>query len=73
MKPTETTYDELQIAYDYFNENLFDSQLPDCLITLQREKKTYGYFSPERFVSLNGDKTDEIAMNPAYFAVCPPE
>lgn len=73
MKPTETAYDELQAAYDYFNENLFDNELPDCLITLQREKKTYGYFSAERFVSRDGDKTDEIAMNPAYFAVCPPE
>ncbi|MDW2116338.1 SprT-like domain-containing protein [Vibrio sp. 1731] len=47
--------------------------IANCLITLQREKKTYGYFSPERFVSRDGDKTDEIAMNPAYFAVCPPE
>lgn len=42
MKPTETTYDELQAAYDYFNESLFDSELPDCLITLQREKKHTG-------------------------------
>ncbi len=73
MKPTETAYDELQSAYDYFNEHLFESQLPDCLITLQREKKTYGYFSAERFINRNGEKTDEIAMNPAYFACCPPE
>ncbi len=72
-KPTETTYNELQIAYDYFNKHLFNSELPDCLITLQREKKTYGYFSPERFINHNGNRTDEIAMNPAYFAVCPPE
>ncbi|MBM5564638.1 SprT-like domain-containing protein, partial [Klebsiella quasipneumoniae] len=25
------------------------------------------------FVSRDGGTTDEIAMNPAYFAVCPPE
>ncbi|AWX05543.1 MULTISPECIES: SprT-like domain-containing protein [Gammaproteobacteria] len=73
MKPTETTYEELQAAFDHFNDALFDSELPVCLITLQREKQTYGYFSAERFVSRDGGTTDEIAMNPAYFAVCPPE
>jgi len=73
MKPTETTYDELQAAYDHFNSALFESELPVCLITLQREKKTYGYFCADRFVSQDGDTTDEIAMNPSYFAVCPPE
>ncbi|EAA4127232.1 sprT domain-containing protein, partial [Salmonella enterica subsp. enterica] len=50
MKPTQQTYEELQVAYDHFNEALFDGSLPPCLITLQREKKTYGYFSAERFV-----------------------
>lgn len=73
MKPTQTTYEELQTAFEHFNDALFDGQLPFCLITLQREKKTYGYFSSERFVSRDGETTDEIAMNPTYFAVCPPE
>lgn len=72
MKPTSEAYDELQIAYDHFNEHLFNNALPQCLITLQREKRTYGYFSPERFVHSKGKRTDEIAMNPAYFSVCPP-
>ncbi|MCZ2719969.1 SprT-like domain-containing protein [Erwinia amylovora] len=73
MKPTQQAYEELQVAYDHFNQTLFDGSLPTCLITLQREKKTYGYFSAERFVHADGKRTDEIAMNPAYFAVCPPE
>lgn len=73
MKPTQTTYAELQAAYDHFNEALFDGSLPHCLITLQREKKTYGYFSAERFIHRDGTTTDEIAMNPSYFAVCPIE
>jgi predicted SprT family Zn-dependent metalloprotease len=71
MKPTTQTYNELQIAYDRFNDELFDGQLPHCLITLQREKKTYGYFSAQRFANHAGDKTDEIALNPTYFAVVP--
>ncbi|WP_099609467.1 SprT-like domain-containing protein [Vibrio coralliilyticus] len=73
MKPTHDTYEELQEAYDYFNNHLFGDELPPCLITLQREKRTYGYFSAGRFVSREGETTDEIALNPAYFAVCPPE
>ena len=69
MRPTQETYDEWQLAYQVFNQVLFDEQLPDCLITLQREKNTMGYFSKARFANRAGEKTDEIALNPAYFAV----
>lgn len=69
MKPTTETYSELQQAYDFFNAALFDGVLPDCLITLQREKHTCGYFSAGRFASIDGKLTDEIAINPSYFAV----
>src|SRR5699024_1466110 len=72
MKPTSEAYDELQIAYDHFNERLFNNPLPQRLITLPREKRTYGYFSPERFVHSKGKRTDELARNPAYFSVRPP-
>ena len=71
MKPTAETYAELQRAYDTFNTELFDGELPECLITLQRKKKTYGYFHAERFANKQGDKTHEIALNPTYFAVVP--
>jgi predicted SprT family Zn-dependent metalloprotease len=71
MKPTTETYSELVWAYDAFNKALFDGALPPCLITLQREKHTCGYFSSGRFAHVNGDLTDEIAINPSYFAVTP--
>lgn len=71
IEPTHETYAELQLAFDHFNKALFDSQLPSCLITLQREKNTVGYFSPGRFVSLDGQTTDELALNPIYFATVP--
>lgn len=68
--PTPETYAELEAAYGYFNNELFGGGLPACLITLQRERKTYGYFSGERFVRRgDGLVTDEIALNPTYFAV----
>lgn len=68
-RPTPEAYAELQQAFDHFNSQLFDGQLPSCLITLQREKRTYGYFSKAQFVRRSGERTDEIAMNPAFFAV----
>ncbi|MES2880486.1 MAG: SprT-like domain-containing protein [Pseudomonadota bacterium] len=71
MKPTTQAYAELQQAYDHFNVTLFEGTLPDCLITLQREKHTFGYFSRNRFVDRDGTKIDEIALNPSYFAVQP--
>jgi predicted SprT family Zn-dependent metalloprotease len=71
-RPTEEAYAELQQAYDHFNDRLFDGKLPGALLTLQREKDTFGYFSRNRFVARKaGEKVDEIAMNPSYFAVVP--
>lgn len=67
--PTIETYHELELAYVFFNERLFDSQLPSCLITLQREKRTLGYHSHGRFVNADGEKIDELALNPSYFGV----
>lgn len=73
MIPTEQTYGELQQAFTHFNQELFEGKIPQCLLTLQREKMTCGYFSSERFVHRDGKtKTDEIALNPAYFAVVAP-
>lgn len=68
--PTRRTYDSLQAAYDHFNRDLFDGQLPPCLITVQRHKGAYGYFSGGRFASTADphDIADEIALNPMHFA-----
>lgn len=71
--PTPQTYAELQRAYEHFNARLFDDKLPHCLLTLQRDKRTYGYFSAQRFVHRDGKTyTDEIALNPSFFSVIPP-
>lgn len=70
MIPTTETYAELQRAYEYFNRELFNSELPACLITLQRERRTLGYFSPKKFVHRQtAEVVDEIAMNPSYFSI----
>lgn len=65
-------YTSYEQAYDYFNTHLFAGRLPSCLITLQRRRHAYGYFSPKRFISRNHgqERTDEIALNPDIFAEC---
>lgn len=66
--PTYDSYGELDQAYAYFNDVLFGSELPPCLITLHRHKKAYGYFAPRRFEHTSGKRyTDEIALNPDHF------
>lgn len=68
--PTRATYDGLTLAYEFFNRELFSGKLPACLLTMQRQKGAYGYFSGDRFAQLGdaADITDEIALNPAHFA-----
>ena len=73
IKPTRLTANELQRAYDHFNTALFGGELPDCVITLQRNRGAYGYFSPSRFDDREGNEADEIALNPTYVRTRPIE
>src|SRR5260221_3129047 len=72
--PTTQTYTSLSTAYDFFNRELFFGSLPTCLITMQRNKGAYGFFSGERFANTTNPKeiTDEIALNPVHFATRKP-
>jgi hypothetical protein len=56
LNPTSDTYDNLLMAFKFMNEHLFNGTLPICLITLQREKKTYGYFCGNRFQKIGNVK-----------------
>jgi len=65
LTPTSEQYSELQYAYDHFNDHLFGGELPGCLITMQRQKKSNGFFHGNRFVAADGKTlTDEIALDP---------
>ena len=66
--PTDEIYEQIEQAYTHFNRELFNNRLPNCLITVQREKNTMGYFSPMRWSNTKGKQAHEIALNPAYFA-----
>lgn len=66
--PTKKAYNDLTVAYDFFNGRLFGGRLPPCLITMQRKNKAYGYFAGGRFGTRDGEEvTDEIALNPSHF------
>lgn len=60
-------YKELLIAYRWYNFHLFDGELPETVVTLQRKKNSYGYYCATRFSDRNaGIQIDEIALNPMY-------
>ncbi len=66
--PSEQLYSALSTAYDFFNQRLFDETLPSVIFTVQRKKGILGYFSPDRWGSVDGKSCHEIAINPAYLA-----
>jgi len=73
MNPIQETYSEWQLAWEHYNKTLFGGELRPCMITLKEEKNTLGYFSYNHFVRRTGEQSDEIALNPAYFATMPVE
>lgn len=69
--PTEESYRPFEDAYSFFNERLFGGELPECLITFQRQKRIMGYVSLERWVNNQQEYKHELAINPEYFANYP--
>jgi hypothetical protein len=65
---TQIEYVSFQRAYDHFNTTLFDDELPQVLITLQRKGRSYGYLAPERFMGRQeAQAVHELALNPDRF------
>lgn len=67
MQPTRELYDFFTLAYQHFNEALFDARLAPCMLTVQRQKGCMGLFYPERWVAGDGVKCHELSLNPTYF------
>lgn len=67
LPPTLEASAELQFLYSYFNERLFEGQLPDCMVVFTR-KKCFGYFAPNRFRNLDGELVPELGLNPTYLS-----
>lgn len=71
-KPTLEFYSFLQSAYDFFNNRLFDGSLPSVMFTITRKKNTAGYFRADGWLTEDGDKVHELAINPQYFITSSP-
>lgn len=66
-KPTQEFYGHFQYLYDFFNRELFEGVLPNCMIVVIRKKRTFGMFIKGRWEKSDDRTTDEIAINPTYF------
>jgi hypothetical protein len=62
-------YSALDNAFAFFNDRLFDGQLPHVFITLRNHPRSKGYFRTQAFHSRfdSGTATDEISLSPATF------
>ena len=68
VTPTEDLWGNLQIVFNYLNDSLFDSQLPDCILNFATHRGSKGYFTPKRWVKTQQveevETSHEISLNP---------
>jgi SprT-like family. len=65
--PTEHQYCCYRMAFDYFNERLFDNDLPGVMLSFSRKAKTKGFFAKDRWSYENDSlisTINEISINP---------
>jgi predicted SprT family Zn-dependent metalloprotease len=68
IDPTARLHGAFIVAFDFFNEELFQDRLPRCMITLRANRSSLGYFAQERFKEGSSEKViHEIALNPKAF------
>ena len=53
---TTKQYIKLGEAYQHYNKKLFTNTLPECLMTLQRGKSSYGYYLSNSYQSRTSKK-----------------
>lgn len=64
IKPTKEMSKALQSMRDFLNMSLFDGGLPECFITLTRNKNVIGgYHSHDQWQNDNGTQVAEIGIN----------
>lgn len=73
--PATQLYNELDQAYRYFNDKLWDGRLPPCVVILDRAPRRLGHFLQDGYATKPADgledevKVDEIGMNPEAMRV----
>jgi hypothetical protein len=61
--PTRDQWAAYTRAFDYFNAELFDDELPHCILNFSRHARFQGFFAPLRWERPDG-RTHEISLNP---------
>nr|WP_298935500.1 SprT-like domain-containing protein [uncultured Dyadobacter sp.] len=61
---TKQQFNTLEDLFTYYNEALFASSLPFCLVNLSRHRNAAGFFIQGNWQAANGDKKHEISINP---------
>ncbi|MVT12524.1 SprT-like domain-containing protein [Chitinophaga tropicalis] len=70
MAITKYQFNTLENLFFYYNVELFDAELPDCLINLSRKNNSAGFFAPERWKDAKTEKAvHEISLNPDTFFI----
>lgn len=69
--PTSDFYTFFNMIYDYYNQYLFEGDLPNCMFVITRRKDIFGYYIPKRWINNEKIKSDEIALNPLMFGSFP--
>jgi hypothetical protein len=69
--PTSSFYRSFENAYDIFNTELFNNELPPVLFTVTRKNNVMGYFMQNRWVSSENKLCSEIAVNPTFIGRSP--
>lgn len=64
--PTIEFYGHLDKAFLFFNERLFDGELPKAMFELTNKKKVGGFFKPKAWQAVDGTYVHSIAINPQY-------
>lgn len=67
LSPTKECMLYWVAVYKIMNRCLFGGKLPNCMITLERRGRAFGYFRPYSFKNREGDVAHQIAMNPEFF------
>lgn len=53
----------LTVAYEIFNQELFDGELPPVMLQLRSKPNCYGYFQPNKWKNRDGELIDVIALD----------
>lgn len=71
ITPTEELAQCLVRAFSWYNEHLFDSELPHCLISTHRTRPSiFGHYIAEKVIRADrSEQAAEISLNQYYFSI----